>query len=266
MTSNNLLASFASLNPVFAMLHLKGEGTAAKLEIAKREIETLWAGGVDAVIVENYYGSVDEVVLVCDYLRSSAPEVVFGINVLNDDWRAFELANEYGARFLQLDSVAGHLELAEDAEFAARLAEERAASDAFVLGGVRFKYQPVLSGRSLEEDLLLGAARADAIVVTGEGTGKVTPLSKTNEFRRIVGADYPLVVGAGVTVANCAEQLEEANAVIVGSYLKDTYQDTGDVDEAHVREFVGAIRALSAPGNSDASVRSGASVASGASA
>ena len=111
------------------MLHLKGEGTAAKLEIAKREIETLWAGGVDAVIVENYYGSVDEVVLVCDYLRSSAPEVVFGINVLNDDWRAFELANEYGARFLQLDSVAGHLEPAEDAEFAARLAEERAASD-----------------------------------------------------------------------------------------------------------------------------------------
>ncbi|RZU66586.1 hypothetical protein EV379_2948 [Microterricola gilva] len=254
MTTNRLLTTFDSAHPVFAMLHLKGDGTAQKLEIAKREIETLWAGGVDAVIVENYYGSVDEVVLVCDYLRASAPEVVFGINVLNDDWRAFELANEYGARFIQLDSVAGHLAPAEDADFAARLAEERAASNTFVFGGVRFKYQPYLSGRSLEEDLLLGVERADAIVVTGEGTGKETPLEKTSEFRRIVGADFPLVVGAGVTVDNCRAQLENANAVIVGSYLKDTYQDTGDVDGAHVREFVAAIRALSAPVGSGVSV------------
>jgi len=253
MTSNGLLDSFDSANPIFAMLHLKGDDTAQKLEIAKREIETLWTGGVDAVIVENYYGSVDDVVLVCDYLRANAPEVVFGINVLNDDWRAFELANEYGARFIQLDSVAGHLASAEDADFAARLAEERAASETFVLGGVRFKYQPYLSGRSLDEDLLLGAARADAIVVTGAGTGQETPLEKTGEFRRIVGADYPLVVGAGVTVDNCRAQLKNANAVVVGSYLKDTYQDTGDVDGAHVREFVGAIRSLSA------SVASGAS-------
>ena len=250
MTSNRLLDSFDSAQPIFAMLHLKGDDTAERLEIAKREIEALWTNGVDAVIVENYYGSVDEVVLVCDYLRASAPEVVFGINVLKDDWRSFELANEYGARFIQLDSVAGHLAPAEDADFAARLAEERAASETFVLGGVRFKYQPYLSGRSLDEDLLLGAQRADAIVVTGEGTGKETPLEKTSEFRRIVGDDYPLVVGAGVTVDNSREQLANANAVIVGSYLKDTYQDTGDVDGAHVSEFVSAIRALSAPATS----------------
>ena len=253
MSLNKLQAAFDSTNPVFAMLHLKGEGTASKLETAKREIEALWAGGVDAVIVENYFGSVDDVVVVCDYLRTSAPEVTFGINVLNDDWHAFELANEYGARFIQLDSVAGHLDPAQDADFAARLADERAASKTLVLGGVRFKYQPYLSGRTLEEDLLLGAARADAIVVTGEGTGKETPLEKTAEFRRIIGAGYPLVVGAGVTVENCRAQLENANAVIVGSYLKDTYQDTGDVDAAHVREFVTAIRAL------DASLNSGVS-------
>jgi predicted TIM-barrel enzyme len=250
MNSTTLLDSFDSTNPVFAMLHLKGESPAQKLEIAKRETEMLWAGGVDAVIVENYYGSVDDVVRVCDYLRTSASEVVFGINVLKDDWRAFALANEYGARFIQLDSVAGHLAPAEDGDFAARLAEERRAADTFVLGGVRFKYQPYLSGRSLTEDLLLGMARADAIVVTGEGTGKETPLEKTAEFRRNVGGEYPLIVGAGVTVDNCRRQLESANAVIVGSYLKDTYQDTGDVDPAHVRSFVDAIRALSVPADS----------------
>lgn len=245
MTSAPFLASFDNITPVFAMLHLKGETSAEKLDTARREIELLWSGGVDAVIVENYYGSVDDVVAVCDYLRSEASEVVFGINVLHDDWRAFELANEFGARFIQLDSVAGHLPVDADADFATRLAEERAASSTYVLGGVRFKYQPYLSGRSLEEDLRLGASRSDAIVVTGEGTGKETPIEKTREFRRIVGPDFPLVIGAGVTVANSREQLADANAVIVGSYLKDTYQDTGDVHGGHVTEFVRAIRGLS---------------------
>jgi hypothetical protein len=53
-----------------------------------------------------------------------------------------------------------------------------------------------------------------------------------------------LVVGAGVTPRNCAEQLAVADAVIVGSYLKDTYADTGDVDENHALEFVRAVRRL----------------------
>ena len=35
-----------------------------------------------------------------------------------------------------------------------------------------------------------------------------------------------------------------ADAVIVGSYLKDTGTATGDVDEDHVREFVRAVDAL----------------------
>jgi predicted TIM-barrel enzyme len=242
--SANLLSTFGHAHPVFAMLHLKGDTPALRLDIAKREISTLWASGVDAVIVENYFGDRDDVVAVCDYLRSDAREVVFGVNVLRDDWRAFPIANEFGARFIQLDSVAGHLPEGQDHEFAARLAEERSATSAYVLGGVRFKYHPHLSGRSLEEDLLLGVARCDGIVVTGEGTGRETPLTKIEIFRSIVGATVPLIVGAGVTPQNCAQQLAVADAVIVGSYLKDTYTAPGDVDENHALEFVRAVRAL----------------------
>ena len=51
-----------------------------------------------------------------------------------------------------------------------------------LLGGVRFKYQPVHSGRTLEEDLRIGMERCDAIVCTGEGTGIPTPLGKVEEF------------------------------------------------------------------------------------
>lgn len=244
MSTSQFLRSFDSTIPVLAMLHLKGESATDTLEIAKRETEALWESGVDAVIVENYYGSTDDVIAVCSWLRLQVPEVVFGVNVLGDDARAFEVAHEYGARFIQLDSVAGHLPIKQDAEYGEWLNAQRAASPAFVLGGVRFKYQPYLSGRSLAEDLRLGVTRADAIVVTGDGTGLTTPETKTREFRSTIGPDVPLVVGAGVTPASCATDLAVADAVVVGSYLKDTYLDTGDVDRNHAIEFVRAVRSL----------------------
>lgn len=242
MHSQGFLSTFDTARPVFAMLHLKGDTPQQRFETAKREIDTLWLCGVDAIIVENYFGDVDDVVAVCRYLQTTAKDVTFGVNVLGQDWRAFEIANEFGARFLQLDSVAGHLPTDQEEDFAQRLAEARESSDSYVLGGVRFKYQPYLSGRSVEEDLKLGVQRCDGIVVTGEGTGKETPVTKIRQFRNVVGPSFPLIVGAGVTPQNCEEQLSLANAVIVGSYLKDTYTDTGDVSAEHTKEFVNAIR------------------------
>jgi predicted TIM-barrel enzyme len=244
MRANDFLSTFSNPIPIFAMLHLKGDSSADKLDIARRETKILWESGVDAVIVENYFGSTDDVIAVCQWLTAEVPEVVFGVNILKDEKRAFEVANSFGARFIQLDSVAGHLPVAADVEFGDWLNGERARSDAFVLGGVRFKYQPYLSGRPLTEDLLIGRSRCDAVVVTGEGTGLQTPTDKTAQFRAVLGAEFPIVIGAGVTPESCARDLADANAVIVGSYLKDSHTDTGDVDSDHTLKFVRAIRAL----------------------
>lgn len=237
---------FPSAKAGFAMLHLKGEDRTDRFDRARREIDVFAASGLDAFIVENYFGDVDDVVRVLDHLRDARPDAVFGINILGHDWRAFELAGAYGAAFLQLDSVAGHLSPEEDAAFAERLAQARAAAGALVFGGVRFKYQPVRSGRLLREDLELGVTRCDAIVVTGEGTGQITPTAKTTAFREIVGEDFPLIVGAGVTPQNAAVQLADADGVIIGSALKDTLADTGDVSAENVAAFVDALRALPA--------------------
>ncbi|OKI61499.1 hypothetical protein A6A27_28195 [Micromonospora sp. CB01531] len=234
---------FPTGTPIFAMLHLKGEDAVDRLRRAKQEIDDLWGNGVDAIIVENYFGEVEDVIAVLDHLVAERPEVVIGLNVLNDDAQAFELAGRYPIAFLQLDSVAGHLSPEEDAAFAERLTEMRAGVEASVFGGVRFKYQPYRSGRTLEEDLALAIGRCDAIVVTGDGTGLMTPLDKIAEFRRIVGPGFPLIVGAGVTPDNAAEQLAQADGVVVGSALKDTLADTGDVAPENVARFVAAVRA-----------------------
>ncbi|MET3289705.1 UNVERIFIED_CONTAM: putative TIM-barrel enzyme [Brevibacillus sp. OAP136] len=238
------LQLFKVKKPIMAMVHLKGGSDEEKLAIAKREIDQYAKNGVDAVIIENYFGNSDHVEEVLKYMRTERKEMIYGVNVLNDDASAFELANKYDACFIQLDSVAGHLTPEDDVAFHDFIVRMRKETQAFVLGGVRFKYQPYLSGRSLEEDLQIGMTRCDAIVVTGEGTGMVTDLEKIAKFRSIMGNDFPLIVGAGVTAENAKLQLDVADAAIVGSYLKDTHKDDGDVCEEHVQKFMAEIEKL----------------------
>ncbi|WP_218145952.1 BtpA/SgcQ family protein [Bacillus sp. MUM 116] len=237
----NFIDLFRSEKPIMGMLHLKGGNEGNMLEIAKKEINLLVENGVNAIIVENYFGSVEDVATVLDYLQREKNHIVYGVNVLDHDDLAFEFANKYGAKFIQLDSVAGHLTPEEDVIFNEKMKTWRKESSAFVMGGVRFKYQPYKSGRSLEEDLEIGITRCDAVVVTGDGTGMQTPIDKIKEFRRMI-KDFPLVIGAGMTPENSAEQLEVANGAIVGSYFKDTYTDNGDMDASHVRLFMEAVK------------------------
>lgn len=228
---------------LLGMVHLKGESAEEKLEIAQREIGLLYANGVDAVIVENYFGSPEDMERVLGWLQATRPADCYGVNVLDDDERGFAMAGRFGASFVQLDSVAGHLSAEDEPAFAERLAGWRHGTDAAVLGGVRFKYQPYLSGNDVETDLRLGMERADAIVVTGDGTGMETDLGRIREFRSVLQG-FPLIVGAGVTSGNYEAQLEEADGAIVGSFLKDTGTDTGDVDGARVAELSGLVHAL----------------------
>lgn len=237
-------ALFPVPKPVLAMLHLGGADAADRLDRARTEAAILVDGGVDAVIVENYFGDADDVRRALETLSAGELRTVVGLNVLRDHELAFALAEEFPVGFIQIDSVAGHLAPDADLEYAARLAELRAASRALVFGGVRFKYQPVESGRSEAEDLALGAARSDAIVVTGDGTGLETDPAKIERFRSLLPAGFPLIVGAGVTDENVAAQLRHADAAIVGSFFKDSYRDTGVVDPDHVARFMTAVAAV----------------------
>lgn len=235
---------FRTGKPVLAMLHLGGDDARSRLQRAVEEARILAEGGVDAVIVENYFGDHTDVERALDALQDADLGVRIGVNVLRDAPRAFELARRFPVDFVQLDSVAGHLATEEDGAFAERLGEWRRSFSGAVLGGVRFKYQPVNSGRSEREDLEVGAERCDGIVVTGSATGEETGLEKIRRFREALGPSFPLIVGAGLTAENAVEQLAHTDGAIVGSYLKDTYRDTGVVDATHVRRLMDAVEAI----------------------
>lgn len=235
---------FDAPKPIMAMLHLKGENAQERLERAKREIDIYVENGVDAVIVEDYFGDVGDVERALEYLSIERPDVIYGVNVLDKFEESYELARCYGAKFMQVDSVAGHLEPGEsDEAYAAAIERCRADKKVYVIGGVRFKYQPYLSGRSLDQDLLIGKQRCDAICVTGEGTGLDTDIQKISEFREIIG-DFPLIVGAGLTPQNLVDKLSVADGAIVGSYFKEGGVDKGDVDAERVKEFMASVDRL----------------------
>ncbi|UDF32622.1 UNVERIFIED_ORG: hypothetical protein LHK14_26245 (plasmid) [Roseateles sp. XES5] len=240
---SRLIETFATVKPILGMLHLAGDGPAAKLAQAEEEARIMAGEGVDGLVVENYFGDADDVERVLDRLSGLDLGVKLGVNVLRDDKRAFALAKRYPVSFIQVDSVAGHLSPDDDAGFAADFAARRASVPSLLLGGVRFKYQPILSGRPEEEDVRLGAARCDGLVVTSDATGQPTDMDKVARFRAATGGAVPLLIGAGLTETNAAEQLEHADGAIVGSWFKHDHKDTGRVEASHVARLMHAVRA-----------------------
>ena len=231
---------FGTRKPVIGMLHLRGNGK-EKLRIAREEAKIMYGEGVDAVLVEDYLNSTAlDCEAVLRMLQEEMPDRLYGVNVLGDFTTSYALALEYGAAFMQVDSIAGHLPTGEERAYADEVAVNRLKGDLCVLGGVRFKYQSVLSGRSLAEDLAIGRSLCEAIVVTGDGTGLETDMGKIREFRSILG-DYPLVVGAGMTAANCAEQLAVADGGIVGTYFKEDGVTRRPMDPMRVKAFMEAV-------------------------
>ena len=232
---------FHTEKPVIGMLHLLGGGEEDVLAIAREEIEIMYGAGVNAVMVENYFGGTRDVGNVLSLLREEYADRVYGVNVLGDFETAFNLAEQYNAAFVQVDSICGHLSPSHEQAYFDAIDRCRVETGIFLMGGVRFKYQPVRSGRTLAEDLAIGRRHCDAIVVTGEGTGIATDMEKIKEFRSHL-PDSPLIVGAGITADTCAAQLAVADGGIVGSYFKYDGNAHNRMDPQRVTAFMYALK------------------------
>ena len=226
--------------PIIAMLHLKGDSSKEIMARMVKETEIYYKNGVDAVLVENYFGNTENCIQALDWLYKNLPDKSYGVNILGDFEKAFELAEKYNADFIQIDSVCGHLGPAADYAYAKELIGLMKSRSFQVLGGLRFKYQPIQSGRTLEEDAELAKLRCDAVVTTGTRTGSECPTEKLSEFRKVLG-DFPLIVGAGVTADNVCEKLRFADGVIIGSWLKQGHFDFGDVCEEYVKRLMDKV-------------------------
>ncbi len=223
----------------------------AILDGALRDAERLLEGGCDALLVENM-GDLP-------YLRGRvAPETVaamaratgavcalgapVGVQVLAGANReALGVAVASGARFVRVEAFA-YAHVADEGWLEASAGELLRARRALganvaVWADVRKKHaaHAVTSDLSLAE-LAKGHAfcGADALIITGGATGEPTAPADVQAARQ---AGLPVVVGSGVTERDAPDLASIADALIVGSWLKEDGDWRRPVDLARVRRL-----------------------------
>jgi membrane complex biogenesis BtpA family protein len=267
-------------HPIIGVVHLAPLPGAARapehapdamrmaLDLALADARALEEGGLDGIIVENFgdvpfhgervpAATVAAMSAIARELRR-ATRLPMGVNVLrNDANAALAIATACGLDFVRVNVHAGAMVTDQgvlQGRAAETLAERRrlGATHVLVFADVMVKHAQPLAGT--REALLPQMAEdtyrrglADALIVTGAGTGKATALGDVAAVRRAV-PEAPVLVGSGVTDSTVRAVLDAAHGAIVGTWFKRDGKVDQPVDVERVRAFVlGARGPLDAP-------------------
>jgi uncharacterized protein len=231
----------------------------AVLDHATDDARVFFAGGFDAVIVENFgdvpffAGAVPPETLAAmtravEAVHAVAGERPVGVNVLRNDARAaVGLCASTSASFFRVNVHTGAMVTDQgliEGEAAATLRERaRLSPDAFLFADVQVKHARPLGEERLEDAAreTCGRGLADALVITGTRTGAPPSSGELAAVREAIGA-VPLFVGSGLDEANAAEFLRSADGAIVGTACKRGGRVEAAVDPervARLREAAG---------------------------
>lgn len=222
-----------------------------------RDAHALSDAGFEAIVVENYGdapfepGRVSAVTVAamtrCALAaRVAAPTLTLGINVLrNDAEAALAVAVASGASLVRINvHVGARLTdqgiIEGQAHRTLRLRRALDAQHVRLLCDIDVKHSAPIAPRPLAEETgdLVGRGGADAVLVTGSGTGRSVNLRELDEVTRAV--DVPVLVASGVSEATLAS-IKRAHGVIVGSALRADGKAGGAVDPAKARSFAEAF-------------------------
>lgn len=254
-----------------AMIHLPALPGSPRASLSPREIarhaaeeaRVLAAAGFDALLLENMHDApylMREVgpEAVAAFTRAAcevraAVDLPLGVQILAGANRA-ALATALAAEcsFIRAEgfvfaSVADEGVLAE-ADAGPLLRYRRALGPVAERIAVFCDIKKKHSANAITADTSLGehahAAEffgADGVIVTGTATGVATPIADLAAARK--ACRLPVLAGSGATAANVREVLAAADAVIVGSDLKDGGQWWNPLDARRIDAFVRAARA-----------------------
>jgi len=238
----------------------RGAGRDAIVDHCLRDAERLIGGGMHGLIVENHgdvpFSKPENIgpetaafmAVIADRLLREF-DVPLGINVLaNAAIPALAVAAASGASFIRVNQWAnayvaneGILEgqAAEALRYRARLRAEgiRVFADAHVKHGSH----AIVADRSIAELTRdLAFFDADAVIATGQRTGDTAAMDEIITIRE--ATHLPVLVGSGVTASNVAAILDQVDAVIVASFLKEGGVWWNPVDAERVAAFTAAAR------------------------
>ncbi|HJL18150.1 MAG TPA: BtpA/SgcQ family protein [Sandaracinaceae bacterium LLY-WYZ-13_1] len=242
--------------------HREG-GFAEVIEAARRDAAALAEGGVEALIVENFGSApfpkgtpeqptpphqIAALALAVDACRRESDRPV-GVNVLRNDARAaLGVAAATGAVFVRVNVHVGAY-VTDQGVIEGRAFEtlrerrvlgvERVA----ILADVRVKHAAPLAEAPIEDEVrdALHRGLADAVVVSGAGTGEPVERARLEAVRAAAG-DAVVLVGSGLTPERAESLAPLADGAIVGTWLKVGGDVRAPVDAARVRTLADAVR------------------------
>lgn len=225
---------------------------------AVADARALVAGGMDAVLVENWgdapytarrvaAATVAAMAVVAREVRRTLPDTPLGINVLRSDARsALAVACAVDARFVRVNVHAGAMVTDQgvvESDAYRTLRDRRLlGAEVAIFADVQAKHALPLGPVDLEQQArdLTARGLADGLIVSGRVTGEITSIVDVKRVRSAV-PDVPLLIGSGVTSETAAELLSVADALIVGTALKRDGVVDNPVDPERVRRLVAAV-------------------------
>lgn len=263
----SLFPAWAGRKAVIGMVHLTAlpgaprhaGGRDSVRDAALRDAQALVEGGVDALMVENFgdvpfypdnvpAGTIAHMAVVAAEIKRAFP-LPLGVNMLrNDGLAALAVAHAVGAEFIRVNILCG-ARVTDQGILQGRAHEilrERArlgAQGIRILADVSVKHSAPFTAIALEDEVedTVHRALADALVVSGTGTGKPVDVEHLRRVRTAADG-VPVLVGSGASVEKAGMLREHADGFIVGTSIKRDGAVGNPVDLERVRRFVAACR------------------------
>ncbi len=262
----NLKQIFNTTQPIIGVVHLLPLPTSARwggslsaiIDRAEQEAVALVSGGVDGIIVENFFdvpfpkSRVDPaVVSAMTTVVSRLMELVsipIGINVLrNDSLSAMAIASCTGAAFIRVNVLSGVM--ATDQGLIEGCAHEllryrrELGSQVKIMADVLVKHAQPLSSSDLTNAVRETIERglADAAIVSGVATGS-PPTLEDLQLAKAAAGDIPILIGSGASFDNISSLMQFADGAIVSSSLKRQGKIENSIDPIRVSQFVETMR------------------------
>jgi uncharacterized protein len=262
----NLKQIFNTTQPIIGVVHLLPLPTSARwggslnaaIDRAEQEAVALISGGVDGIIIENFFDApfpknrVDPaVVSAMTTIVTRLMELVsvpIGINVLrNDSLSAMAIASCTGAAFIRVNVLSGVM--ATDQGLIEGCAHEllryrrELGSNVKIMADVLVKHAHPLSSSDLTTAVreTIDRGLADAVILSGLATGQ-PPSVEDLKLAKAAAGNIPTIVGSGADFDNINSLMQFADGVIVSSALKRQGKIENSIDPIRVSQFVEAMR------------------------
>ncbi len=236
------------------------------IKFALNDAKALIENGVDATIIENFgstpfpKGTREQPMpahhlafmsIIAHEIRKAYPDAVLGINCLrNDAIAALGIAVAVGAQFIRVNVLSGAYVTDQGviegcAYEALTYRQQLGANHIAILADVLVKHAsplaPTNATDSTKDTLLRGCA--DAVIVTGSGTGE--PVDRRILEEVFKAADgKPVLLGSGTKAETLANYSSFIKGAIVGTSLKVDGKVSNIVDPERVKRMADSMHTL----------------------